>query len=368
MNPKTLKFALSFTFWFLTGLSFFSCDHDDDSVMDWPKGKFNHEEIQRLEGFREQRPALLQAASMSDDEFIDWSTTAAWDLTEAERAKLRNVRDRITAPTASVLLEKVITLQDVPVYMNNTYGGAVGGFVSAAADIKSLSTMYEIYWGMRLDYPGTKFLADGAGYAVIRFTSSSPEHLEIPYCVEMGGTFDHAWPNTGGGFTSSTLGDGGFPEYRFDNYYAPDQGAELYEVTPLGNEILRATFEGTKWTTTEPSTKGAPESESPVRNGMYGGSVNNLNQVITFSDGRTQILKQGEYVDYSGDLFYVSTVAEHKDITMRVWSYDEQHYLLTTSDVHAFRELNLEPVERGIYGRVVPREEISDLHEEISRQ
>ncbi|MEN6454348.1 MAG: hypothetical protein ABFD10_08810 [Prolixibacteraceae bacterium] len=368
MNSKILKFVLAFALCFSTGFCFFSCDNDDDSVINWPKGEFNHEEIQRLEGFRERKSALLQTAGMSDDEFIDWSTTAAWDLAQAEQVKLRIVRDGITTPSSSTLLEKVITLQDVPVYMNNTYGGTVGGFVSAAADIKSFSTMYDIYWGMRLDYPGTKFLPDGAGYAVIRFTSSSPDHLEIPYCIEMGGTFDHAWPNTGGGFTSSTLGDGGFPEYRFDNYYAPNQGAEIYEVTPLGNEILRATFEGTKWTTTEPSTKGAPEPEYPVRNGVYGGPVDNLSPVITFSDGRKQILKQGEYIDYSGDLFYISTVAEYKNITMRVWSYDAQHYLLTTSDIAASQALKLDLMEQGVYGTIVRHEDVSNLHEEIGRQ
>ncbi|HBL74172.1 MAG: hypothetical protein A2W90_17620 [Bacteroidetes bacterium GWF2_42_66] len=369
MNTRALKFMLCVAFYLLIGVSFFSCDNDDDSVISWPKGEFNHSKIQQLEGFWEQKPALLTAANMSVGEFIEWSTDSAWSLAQTERAKLRIVRDGITTPSASTLLEKVITLQDVPVYMNNTYGGTVGGFVSAAADIKSLSTMYDVYYGTRLDYPGTKFLPDGAGYAVIRFTSSNVTHLEIPYCTEMGGTFAHAWPNTGGGFTSSTLGDGGFPEYRFDNYYAPDQGAELYEVTPLGNEILRATFEGMKWVTTEPATKSAVKWGSSVRNGVYGGSVEDLSPVITFSDGRKQILnKQGEYIDYTGDLFYVSTVAEYKNFSMRVWRYDEQHYLLTISDFQAFSELNLDLIERGVYGKIVLSEEAGNLHEEISRQ
>jgi len=371
MNASALKFMLRLAFYLLTGLSFLSCDNDDDddSVIRWPKGEFNYSEIQQLEGFREQRPALLTAANMSVGEFIEWSTEPAWDLTQPERVKLRIVRDGITTPSASTLLEKVITLQDVSVYMNNTYGGSVGGFISVAADIKSLSTMYDVYYGMRLDYPGTKFLPDGAGYAVIRFTSSDVTHLEIPYCTEMGGTFAHAWPNTGGGFTSSTLGDGGFPEYRFDNYYAPNQGAELYVVTPLGNEILRATFEGTKWVTTEPSTKSAPEWENLIRNGVYGGLAGDLSPVITFSDGRRQILnKRGEYTDYTGDLFYVTTVAEYENFSMRVWGYDDRHYLLTTSDLRAFQKLNIDLIERGVYGKIVLSEEVSKLREEISRQ
>ncbi len=369
MKARSPKLIFSLIFYLLVGEGLFSCGNDDDPVIHWPRGEYNYSEIQKLEGFWEQKATVLEAAEMSAGEFAEWSTDSAWSLKPAEQSKLRAVREGITVPSTSALLEKVIALQDVPVYMNNIYGGTIGGFVSAAADIKSLLTMHDMYYGMRLDYPGTKFLPDGAGYAVIRFTSSQVSQLEIPYCVEMGGTFAHAWPNTGGGFTSSTLGDGGFPEYRFRNYYPPDQGAELYEVTPLGKEILRATFEETKWVTTEPSTRSATKRENDVRNGIYGGSAENLKPVITFPDGRRKVGNdQGKYIDYTGELFYVSTVTDYRKFTMRVWEYDEKHFLLTTSDINAFRELNLEVVERGVYGKIVSNEEVSDMHEEISKQ
>ena len=215
---------------------------EDNIDTDWPSGIYNKSAIANLSGFKQQRPALLTAAGVSVTEFIRLSTDSAWHLSQNDKKKLTQIRNGINAPVASTIMGKVIPLQDLATYMNNTYGGTVGGFVSVAADLKNISSMHDVYWGLRLDYPGTKFLQDGAGYAVIRFTSSQTSHLTVPYCTEMGGTKTHAWPNTGGGFTSSTLGDGGIPEYTFDNYYAPNQGAEIYEVTPLGNEILRSIY------------------------------------------------------------------------------------------------------------------------------
>ncbi|MDD4922441.1 MAG: hypothetical protein PHS30_08195, partial [Bacteroidales bacterium] len=216
---------------------FSCCDKDSNSTGTiWPEGNYTKSEIQKLTGFPEQKNALLAAAGMSDNEFISFSTDSAWHLSPTDRNRLKILRNSIEAPATNTLLQKVIPLQDVATYMNNTYGGTVGGFICKAADIKSLSTMGDIYDGLRLDYTGTKFLPNGAGYAVIRFTSNNTDKIYTPYCIEMGGTTTHAWPSTGGGFTSSTLGEGGFPEYTFSNYYAPNQGSELYEITPLGNE------------------------------------------------------------------------------------------------------------------------------------
>ncbi len=341
-----------------------ACKKDNTGPV-WPAGTYNKAAIANLPGFTQQRPALLTAAGVSVTEFIHLSTDSAWHLIQNDRNKLAQIRNGITAPTTATIMGKVIPLQDVATYMNNTYGGTVGGFVSVAADLKSLSTMHDIYWGLRLDYPGTKFLPDGAGYAVIRFTSSQTNHLAVPYCTEMGGTKTHAWPNTGGGFTSSTLGDGGVPEYTFDNYYAPNQGAEIYEVTPLGNEILRSTYRINKWVTTEPTTKSASQWMNPVRNGEYGLSGKDSYPVLSFADGRRQILTaKGETTDYTGEIFYVATYTDYQNFKMRVWGYDEKHYLLTTSDQQAFIRLGLNILEKGIYGKVVEIEAVNKLYEE----
>jgi len=344
-----------------------ACKRDDNGIV-WPGGTYNKTVITNLPGFTQQTPALLSAAGVSVADFIRISTDSAWHLSQNERGKLAQIRNGITAPTGATLMEKVIPLQDVAIYMNNTYGGTVGGFVSAAADLKDLSTLHDVYWGLRLDYPGTKFLPDGAGYAVIRFTSSQTNHLAVPYCTEMGGTKTHAWPNTGGGFTSSTLGNGGIPEYAFDNYYAPNQGAEIYEVTPLGNEILRSTYRVNKWVTNEPVIKSASQWVNPVRNGEYGLSGKDSCPVLSYADGRRKIITaDGETTDYTGERFYAATYADYQNFKMRVWGYDGKQYLLTTSDPQAFIRLGLHGLEKGIYGKIVRIEEAPKLYEERTR-
>ena len=171
--------------------------------------------------------------------------------TEKQQFELKTIRTAVALPNGKTLLQKVIPLDDIALYMNNISGGKIGGYVYEASDIKALETMHDMYWGLRLDYPESKFLENGAGYAVIRFKSSAINNLYIPYCVEMGGEEPHALPNTGGGFTASILGEGGFPVYAFEGNYAPNEGAELYEVTPKGVEILRSVYTLDRWVTFE---------------------------------------------------------------------------------------------------------------------
>ena len=197
-------------FLLMAGLVACNMDEPESPEWRWPEGEYTPAAINRVPGFWEQKGALLQQSGLSEAEFIAFSTDSSWHLSPANRTRLRIFRNGVHFPDQITLLQKVIPLQDVALYMNNTYGGTVGGFLNVAADTKALHTQHDIYYGLRLDYPGTKFLPNGAGYAVIRFTSSQTQNLAIPYCEEMGGTYAHAWPNTGGGFTSSTLGQGGF--------------------------------------------------------------------------------------------------------------------------------------------------------------
>lgn len=345
------------------------CSNSDNDVISWPAGKFDEKYVQDLKGFFDHKNTLLATAGMSNEEFLSFSTDSAWSLSEAGRNKLKLLRNSLSAPTGTTLLQKIIALQDVATYMNNTYGGTVGGFVSVAADVKSLSTMHDVYWGMRLDYPGTKFLPEGAGYAVLRFTSNSTEMLTIPYCVEMGGTYAHAWPNTGGGFTSSTLGKGGVPEYSFSNYFAPNQGSELYEVTTLGSEILRATYKGTKWVTTEPSnaSKSAAVDGSQVRNGIYGLVENNYYPLLSYQGGKVKIqIAEDDVRDYSGTEYYISSQADYLGKNCRVWNGDADHYFLTFVGDEESMLPGFEVIEKNVFGKLVPIRESSNFKEVIS--
>ena len=358
----------------LTGILGNSCSKDSPQ-QNWPDGTYNRSAIQNLTGFFENRANLLTNASLTTPEFIALSTDSAWHLIESEKVKLKKVRDGVSFPINSTVLQKVIPLEDVALYMNNTYGGTVGGFVSSAADVKSLKTLHDIFYGMRLDYSGTKFFPNGGGYAVLRFTSNVPEKISVPYCKEMGGTRTHSWPNTGGGFTSSTLGNGGFPEYTFDSYYAPNQGGELYEVTPAGNEIIRAQYSGTKWMTTEPTTKSAITGngneyvDNPVRNGIYVNTNDGtLYPVIALQGGKWQLTGEPKTIIENNQLLVsITTLAEYKGVTFHVRGFDGKSYYLTTNESWSKENLTLDLIEPGFYGITVPIAEVSKVWEVISK-
>ena len=359
------------------GLTACNKDETDAPELRWPEGEYTPASISCLPGFWEEKEALLIQNGLSEAEFIAFSTDSSWHLSPANRTRLRSFREQITPPNASTLLQKVIPLQDVALYMNNTYGGTVGGFLNVAADTKALHTQHDIYYGLRLDYPGTKFLPNGAGYALIRFTSSQTQQLVIPYCQEMGGTYAHAWPNTGGGFTSSTLGEGGFPELTFTGYYPPDQGGEIYEVTPMGNEILRATYQATGWVTTEPELRAttATPAEPQPRNGLYGllsevqpdQSGDTLLPLLTYRGGKRELLlPDGERLPYQGTAYAIASYTQYRGYRMHVRGRSGGYYLLTTTDPEVGETLEMELLERGLWGKRVEVEEVGRLEEALS--
>ena len=380
MNRLFLKLRAFFVAALLLVGGLSACNKDEPNPPEWrwPEGEYTPATISRLPGFWEEKEALLLQSGLSEAEFIAFSTDSSWHLSPANRTRLRNFRNAVNFPDETTLMQKVIPLQDVALYMNNTYGGTVGGFLNVAADTKWLHTQYDIYYGLRLDYPGTKFLPNGAGYAVIRFTSSQTQQLAIPYCQEMGGTYAHAWPNTGGGFTSSTLGEGGFPEYTFTGYYPPDQGGEIYEVTPQGNEILRATYQATAWVTTEPElrtgTSAAPAEPQP-RNGLYGllsevqpdHSGDTLLPLLTYRGGKRELLlPDGERLPYHGTAYSITSFTLYRGYRLHVRGRNDGSFLLTTTDSEVGRTLGMELLERGLWGISVEVEEVGEMEEEIN--
>ena len=111
------------------------------------------------------------------------------------------------------LLQKVISISDINTYINNIYGGTIGGFISYSGDMKDVYTMFDVFHGLRLDYQGTSFSENDFAYGVLRFYTDEIDSIEIPYCPQMGGKHTDSYPFGGGGFTLSSLGNGGFPEY-----------------------------------------------------------------------------------------------------------------------------------------------------------
>lgn len=318
-----------------------SCESNPDPYSQF-EGKLSKRSTMWIKGFEDVKNDLLKSEKISARDFLVWSTDSAWSLPADAQLSLRSLRKAIETPTSNTLLQKVISLDDMPTYINNTYGGTIGGFVSVAGDMKKIANMFDTYWGLRLDYSGTKFKPDGPGYGIIRFFSPAAKVLTIPFCKELGGDQPHAWPNTGGGFTSSKLEQGGLPEYSFVGYSVPSDGAEIYEVSPEGREILRSVYtQAAGWKSAEigspaPDTKG---QVNVVRNGVYQSETKSNEKVFVTT-----------YARYNGNAYIARNTKDNQ-------------YRLTTQTM--YDNVNLEVEEKGIWGITVAGDAVEDVWEEV---
>lgn len=281
-------------------------------------GKLNKRVINSLTGIEDNLSSIITQNNMTYSEYILLTTDSAWALPDPTKSRLKDLRNSLDTPTVRTLLQKVIPLSNMKTYINNVYGGTIGGFVSMAADLKYVYTMKDVYKGLRLDYEGSLFDSTDIGYAVIRFYTDVPEKISIPYHTALGGSVENKWPFGGGGFTTSTLGKGGYPEWKFDGYYAPRDGAELYEINANGYEILRAVYDETNlWETVDAGM--APNTRS-----------------ISSNSSSTQ-----QYATYQGRSFFLRA------------TIDGICHLTTMQN---YPELHLEVVEKGIWGIKVAEE------------
>ncbi len=169
------------------------------------------------------------------------------NLTDVEKVLLKSLRDAVPAPTPNTILQKVISVSDIDNYLRVTDPyTTIGGFITKAEDVKHLSNTSDIFDGLRLDYPGTKFTKD-VDYAVIRYKTDEVTKLEIPYSNTISevpnAKTSISYPLTGNGFTSAR--DGSLiPEYEASSFMKPRDGAELYKVVN-GNEKLIGVYDDT---------------------------------------------------------------------------------------------------------------------------
>lgn len=168
-------------------------------------------------------------------------------LTQAEKVVLKAFRDAVPAPTNNTVLQKVISIGDIENYLRDIDPyTTIGGCIAKAEDVMHLNASSDVFDGLRLDYPGTKF-AKNIDYAVIRFKSDEAGKLEIPYSNKLSDNPNAkssiGYPQTGNGFTSAR--DGSLiPEYEASSYMKPQDGAELYKVVN-GVEELVGVYDGT---------------------------------------------------------------------------------------------------------------------------
>lgn len=353
---------------FLLTMTFISCKKDSNNkpvpIVNPTVGTYNRSYVSTLSGFFEQRPSLLESTGVSVAEFNRISVDSSWGLSVEERTKLKSIRDQVSFPTHKTLLQKAVTLYDMENYISNKYGGTIGGFICVAGDVKSLQTLRDIYWGLRFDYDGTYWDTTGTGYAVIRFTANCVNSLYIPYSPEMGGTYEHSWPNTGGGFSASTLGNGGFPEYVFTGYHSPNEGSEIYSVTANGQETLVATFTDNQWTAINEPAKSI--SVNPIKNGIYARHHENLYETVSLQNGTYKIIGNETINREDVDFVQVSTFASYQGETFYVRGCDNTYYYLTTTSQTIQQKLHLKPVEKGLFGITVPKNDIMRIWETVS--
>lgn len=227
-----------------------SCSKEEFNIVDAFGGKWTRIYVNRLSGFSDELPEILEKNGLSHPEFILLTTNKIWEYPTETQIRTRDLRNSIPFPTEKTLFQKIIPVSELDNYINNTDRSTINGYVYSAADIKNLYTMQDIYWGLRLDYEGSPFTESSVSYAVIRFFINREDlrYLTIPFCEELGGSHPHDWPHGGAGFISSTLGFGGYPEYYLSNSIYPASGAEIYEVNKDGYEIIRARYkQGQGW-------------------------------------------------------------------------------------------------------------------------
>jgi hypothetical protein len=123
--------------------------------------------------------------------------------------------------------------------------------ITKAQDAKDLSTLKDVYDGLRLDYDRTPFnLALDKDYGIIRFKTDAVDKIDIPYGPSMeeigakppANGFDTSPdPFTGHGFTKDINGNI-IPKYTMQ-YLKTNEGAEVYRVnSETGTEELIAKF------------------------------------------------------------------------------------------------------------------------------
>lgn len=176
-------------------------------------GKYSAATIKKEIGFVDLINDLIKKEGLSLNDFKYMMQKNINALTQIEKTKLSNIRNALSKPDVSTVMQKVITKNDIQKYLNGVYNN-VGGFVSWVEDAKHLETYQDLYHGLRLDYSKTTFFIEEGSCGVIRFKSPNSGSAVIP----SGGTYD-AWdyPFIATGFTSGKSGRLGVPVWHLQN-------------------------------------------------------------------------------------------------------------------------------------------------------
>ena len=208
-------------------------------------GKYSLANINKELGFVDILPRLLEKERLTMEDFIKATQSIRKELPYAPRAKIARLRNAISSPTAETVMQKVIPASELDEYISGLYNN-IQGFITKAADTKHLNSFDDLYYGLRLDYDGTKFFLDEGYCYVLRFKSK-----EVPLKVNVprGRDFKDSYPFTSHGFTAGIRGRIGVPEFIIrSGFRVPiEGGTEIWKITRDGKQTLYAVFEEGKF-------------------------------------------------------------------------------------------------------------------------
>ena len=204
-------------------------------------GKYSLGSISKERGFVDVLPELLKKEGITAEQFVNYTNYVRKELPYTPRAQIARLRNAVPSPTAETVMQKVIPASDLEMYISGRYD-KIQGFITKAADTKHFNSFDDLYYGLRLDYDGTKFFLDeGACYA-IRFKS---EEVPLQINVPRGRAFKDPYPFTSHGFTAGIKGRIGVPEFTVKKgaKISIKDGAEIWKITRDGRQTLYAVFE-----------------------------------------------------------------------------------------------------------------------------
>ena len=203
---------------------------------------YDHKYLQSLNGgFIDTVSVYTAQEGLPLKIFISLLEKRAEDMSSYDLKIINKIRAKQLKPTSDVLMQKVISVSDMDNYISGKYK-APKGFVSICADIKQYKTVADFYYGLRLDYSGTRFKPEDNSCGVIRFKAINITSAFIPKSPFNGGEIKDPYPFGGTGFTTGCNGRFGTPEWVLPDFAVMDDGAQIFEVFKDGSEKLRAVY------------------------------------------------------------------------------------------------------------------------------
>ena len=199
-------------------------------------GKYSLANISKERGFVDMLPELLKKEGITEEEFVNYTNYVRKELPYTPRAQIARLRNAVPSPTAETVMQKVIPASDLEMYISGQYN-KIKGFITKTVDTKHFNSFDDLYYGLRLDYDGTKFFLDEGSCYAIRFTSKEvPLNVDIP----RGRKFEIPYPFTSHGFTAGTNRRIGIPEFCTTSPIKIEVGSEIWKISRDGKQTLYA--------------------------------------------------------------------------------------------------------------------------------